>query len=147
MLLKGVDPHRDGTCEILHTYLLGNNKYVFYETNKGWDNKKLDLFATRLGSSSIDGLSISSLRSQYIVQFKNALVGKHFKALQQLAVFHLHDGLCSDILFDLWKATGEAGALLWYHEIKNLPQYLVCLSLKCLHALDDTNLHRTTSKF
>jgi len=60
-----------------------------------------------------------------MVQYKNSLIGKHFKALQQLAVFHLHGGLCSKELFDLWKANGELGALIWYPEIKDIDKYLV----------------------
>jgi hypothetical protein len=63
-----------------------------------------------------------------MVQYKNSLIGKHFKALQQLAVFHLHDGLCSKGLFDLWKANGALGALIWYPEIKNIDKYLVSCS-------------------
>lgn len=62
-----------------------------------------------------------------MVQYKNSLIGKHFKTLQQLGVFHLH-GLCTPKVFDLWKASGEFGALLWYHEIKDMAGYLVRLS-------------------
>ena len=124
-LSTGVDPHCDGPCEILHTYSLGNDKYVFYETHKDWDSKKSDLFTIRLQSSSIDGLSVQPVRAQYIMQYRNALVGKHFKLLQQISVFHLHDGLCSELLFSLWKATGELGAVIWYAEIKDMEQYLV----------------------
>ncbi|KAG5646330.1 hypothetical protein H0H81_008515, partial [Sphagnurus paluster] len=111
-------------CEIFHTFLLGNDKYVWHETNKAWDKTKDDLFAVRLQSSSTDGLSIPPLRSQYLLQYKNSLIGKHFKALQQLAVFHLDDTLCSKAVFDLWKANGELGALIWYPEIKDMDGYL-----------------------
>ena len=33
--------------------------------------------------------------------------------------------MCNDIVFDLWKATGKLGALLWYPVINNMEQYLV----------------------
>jgi hypothetical protein len=66
-----------------------------------------------------------SLRGRYIVKYKNALIGKHFKILQQLGAFHLHEDICGKNLFELWKASGELGAMLWYPEIRNLEQYLV----------------------
>ncbi|KAK6984274.1 hypothetical protein R3P38DRAFT_3452691 [Favolaschia claudopus] len=65
-----------------------------------------------------------SLRARYIVKYKNGLTGKHFKILQQLGIFHLHNDLCGDNLFNLWKAAGELGALLWFPEICNQAQYL-----------------------
>lgn len=78
----------------------------------------------RLQSSSVDGLSIAPPRARYLVQYKNSLIGKHFKCLQQLAIFHLTD-ICSTELLDVWKATGELGAHLWIPEIVNMDQYLV----------------------
>ncbi|KAJ7706525.1 hypothetical protein B0H14DRAFT_2647113 [Mycena olivaceomarginata] len=68
---------------------------------KFWDKPKGETFAVRLQSSSVDGLNLSSLRGRYIVQYKNALIGKHFKILQQLSAFHLHDDLGSKNLFSL----------------------------------------------
>jgi hypothetical protein len=124
--LKGLNPHKDCPCEILHTYLLGQDKYAWHNTSKSWDEKKGEAFALRLQSSSIDGLGIKPIRARYIVQYKNGLIGKHFKILQQLAVFHLRDSQCSDIQLHMWKATGELGALIWYPEIKNMDSYLVC---------------------
>jgi hypothetical protein len=103
---------------------LGNNKYVWHDTTKQWDTKKEEIFAARLAASSISGLSIPPPRPRYVVQYKNSLIGKHFKMLQQLGVFHIHD-LCTPLLFSLWKATGELGAHLWYPEINNMEQYLV----------------------
>ncbi|KAF9457224.1 hypothetical protein BDZ94DRAFT_1176044 [Collybia nuda] len=132
----GLNPHRDSPCEILHTVLLGVDKYLWHETNKVWDKKKDDLFGVRLQSSSIDGLTLYPLRAQYLVQYKNSLVGKHLKALQQLAIFHLHDDLCSKAVFDLWKANGELGAMLWYPEIKDMDTYLADLDMLVNNVLD-----------
>ncbi|KAJ7659002.1 hypothetical protein B0H17DRAFT_1163196 [Mycena rosella] len=132
---QGVDPHRDTPGETLHTYLLGNDKYVWNDTTKGWDNKKADLFASRLQSSSIDSLSIPPPCSRYVVQYKNSLVGKHFKMLQQLGIFHLH-GLCTPLVFDLWKATGVLGAHLWFPEIKDMDSYLADLEVLIGNLLD-----------
>lgn len=74
---------------------------------------------------SIDGLSLPPLRAAYMTQYRNSLVGKHFKALQQLGVFHMHEDVCPPALFDIWKATGELGAMMWYHEIEDMQSYLV----------------------
>lgn len=124
--------------EILHTYLLGQDKYVWYATHSLWESQKsngnLNTFAIRLASSSLDGLTLTSHFAEYICQYKNALIGKHFKVLQQLAVFQLYDNLCPDPIFDLWKATGELGAMLWYHTIRNIKQYMVSHTFSSVQA-------------
>jgi hypothetical protein len=94
--------------------------------------KTNETFTVRLQSSSTDGLTIPPLHAKYMMQYKNSLIGKHFKSLQQLGVFHLH-GLCDDKILNLWKATGELGALLWYHEIKNMAAYLVNIQNSYAH--------------
>jgi hypothetical protein len=120
----GVDVHQDTPCEILHTVLLGTDKYLWNHTTRDWDKREDAVFAVRLSSSSVDGLSLTQLRPEYMLQYKNSLVGKHFKAIQQLAIFHLHD-LCTANVFNLWKANGILGALLWFPEIRDLDDYLV----------------------
>ncbi|KAJ7757921.1 hypothetical protein B0H16DRAFT_1457492 [Mycena metata] len=136
---RALDPHRDTPVEILHTYLLGNDKYVWHDTTKTWDPKKGDkngpIFASRLQSASISGLSIPPPRPGYVVQYKNSLIGKHFKMLQQLGVFYLHD-LCAPLILDLWKATGELGAYLWFPEIKNMDVYIADLDVLVNNLLD-----------
>lgn len=110
--------------------------------NSEWDKKQDSIFGIRLRESSIDGLTLSSVRSDYIVQYKNALIGTHFKILQQLGVFHLYDRLCSDLVLDLWKASGELGAMLWYHNIHNMEQYLVCYNyIYTMSKHTDINTH------
>ncbi|KAK7008238.1 hypothetical protein R3P38DRAFT_2948527 [Favolaschia claudopus] len=132
---QGVDPHRDTTTEILHTFLLGNDKYVWHDTTKQWDDKKENIFAARLAAASIAGLSIPVPRPRYLVQYKNSLIGKHFKMLQQLGIFYMHD-LCTPLLFELWKATGELGALLWFPQIKNMEQYMADIKTLIANLLD-----------
>ncbi|KAF5374429.1 hypothetical protein D9615_009052 [Tricholomella constricta] len=132
---QGIDPHQDTPVEILHTWLLGNEKYLWHDTNKQWDKKKDGTFAVRLQSSSIDGLTLPPPRADYLVQYKNSLVGKHFKILQQLGVFHVYD-LCSNDLFRLWKAAGELGALIWCPEIVDMPAYLADLQILLDNMLD-----------
>jgi hypothetical protein len=119
-----INPHRDTPVELLHTWLLGNSKYIWHATNTNWDSKSEELFATRLQASDLHGLTTPPPRARYLLRYKNSLIGKHFKILGQLAVFHLHD-LCSDLLLELWKASGELGAFLWFPEIHNLEEYLV----------------------
>ncbi|KAI0734930.1 hypothetical protein C8Q72DRAFT_915044 [Fomitopsis betulina] len=72
-----------------------------------------------------------------MLQYKNSLVGKHFKALQQVGIFHLYGGLCeSNIIRDLWKATSELGALLWYNKICDMNAYLEDLEVLIANILD-----------
>lgn len=130
-IYQGSDPHQDTPLELLHTKLLGDDEFLWTATSKGWNKQQDDLFAARLQSSSLDGLSISSLRADYMVHYKGSLIGRHFKALQQLGAFHLHEGLCDKLFMDLWKVSGELGALLWYPEISNMPEYLVSLPFIC----------------
>ncbi|KAJ7796773.1 hypothetical protein B0H14DRAFT_3093282 [Mycena olivaceomarginata] len=116
-------------CEILHTYLLGEDKYVWHETTKAWNNVQGELFAARLQSASFDRLNMSPLWASYMVQ-------KHFKGLQQLAVFQLDETLCSPAVFELWKVNRVLGALLWYPEIKNMDEYLADISVAIDNVLD-----------
>jgi hypothetical protein len=61
-----------------------------------------------------------------MMQYRNGLIGKHFKTLMQMTVFHVHD-LVSPELFALVKAVSDLGALLWVHEIDDIrgAQFLV----------------------
>ena len=58
------------------------------------------------------------------MQYRNGLIGKHFKTLMQTAVFHVHDIVSPD-QFMLIKSIGSLGALLWIPEIKNMDMYVV----------------------
>lgn len=122
----GLDPHQDSSIDLLHTVLLGLDKYVWHKTSSAWNEKKGKLFSIRLNlASSLDGLSGSREDGEYIVKYKNNLIGRQLKFIQQLAIFHLHQDMCNSLVFDLWKATGELGALLWYPVINDMEQYLV----------------------
>jgi hypothetical protein len=96
-----------------------------------WSDHERNLFALCLQSTDIDGLSIPPIRAAYIIQYRNNLIGKHFKTLMQTMVFHVHD-LTSPTQFSLVKAVGALGALLWYHEIDDMDEYLVRFTgVKC----------------
>jgi len=127
VLVLGIDPHSDTPFEMLHTLLLGGEKYPWHRFSKKWSHTEEITFAARLQSASLSGLSIDAFDARYIVSYKNSLIGRHFRILQQLAIFQL-EGLCTAVEFDMWKALGELGALLWYHEIKDMDSYLVCIS-------------------
>lgn len=110
--------------EILHIILLGIIKYVWHALHTAISDTNRNLFVTRLQSTDIRGLSIPVIRASYISQYRKSLVGKHFKTLMQTMAFHAH-GIVSDGHFELIKAAGRLGALIYYHEIPNLQEYLV----------------------
>ena len=60
------------------------------------------------------------------MQYRNNLIGKHFKALSQTMVFHIHD-LVPNHLFQLIKVSGFLTGLIWYPKIDDLEEYLVCI--------------------
>jgi len=82
---------------------------------------------------SLDGLSGSREDAEYLVSYKNNLIGRQFKFIQQLAIFHLRRDMCGDLVYDLWKAMGELGALVWYPVINNMDQYLVRHAHICIN--------------
>ncbi|KAJ6623002.1 hypothetical protein B0H10DRAFT_1944299 [Mycena sp. CBHHK59/15] len=137
----GLDPNRDTPVEILHTILLGIIKYVWYILHSGWSDAQRDLFVIRLQSTDIDGLTIPPICSAYMMQYRNDLIGKHFKTLMQTMVFHMHD-LVSPELFTLVKAVSALGSLLWVHEIDDMDQYISDLTVlisNVLNAFGDQN--------
>ena len=120
----GLDPSQDTPVEILHTILLGIVKYVWHSLHTSWDEAQQNLFVIRLQSTDIDGLSVPPIRAPYMMQYRNGLIGKHFKTLMQTMVFHVYEIVSAD-QFTLIKAIGSLGALLWVHEIGNMNSYLV----------------------
>jgi hypothetical protein len=121
---QGLDPNRDTPIELLHTILLGIIKYVWHLLHTNWSEAERNLFVIRLQSTDIDGLTIPPVRAAYMMQYKNGLIGKHFKTLMQTMVFHMH-GLVSPEVFKLVKAVSALGAVLWVHEIDKMATYTV----------------------
>ncbi|CAD6573792.1 MAG: hypothetical protein TREMPRED_000913, partial [Tremellales sp. Tagirdzhanova-0007] len=119
--VPGLDPPRDTAVEILHTFLLGA--------------------VNRLASNDTNGLASAGVLAKYIWQYKDGLIGKHFKLLAQTMTFHTHD-LVPPPLFSMIKTVGALGAALWYPEITDMAQYqrdLAVLIGNMLDAFDDVN--------
>ncbi|KAJ7918581.1 hypothetical protein B0H13DRAFT_2434969 [Mycena leptocephala] len=108
------DPSQDTLVEILHTILLGHAKYT-------WDN--------------LDGLRVPPIRAAYMMQYRNGLIGKHFKSLMQTMIFHIHDLVTPD-QFALVRALGELGPILWMPVIDNMEEYLADLQILIDNILD-----------
>ncbi|KAJ7835357.1 hypothetical protein B0H14DRAFT_3109979 [Mycena olivaceomarginata] len=101
--IAGLDPNRDTPVELLHTILLGIVKYVWHILHTTWTEAEQNLFVVRLQSTDLDGLTVPPIRAAYMMQYKNNLIGKHFKTLMQTMMFHMHDLVPPDI-FALVKA-------------------------------------------
>lgn len=132
---EGFDVNRDTPVEVLHTILLGIIKYTWHMTHTSFSKDTLGTFFLRLESTNIDGLSIPPLRSKYLSQYRQSLIGKQFKQLLQTSIFHL-DGLVDDAHFNLWNAAGTLCALLWFPEIQNLEEYLSDVKIASDNLLD-----------
>lgn len=134
MIAPDLDIHRDSPVESLHTWLLGGEKYVWHKTHTDWKEKQERIFAVRIEASSVDGLNMYPIRGTYMVKYKNGLVGKHFRALQQAGIFHLYGELESKTHLELWRTAGELGALMYYGSIENIDEYIVSKSRESIQS-------------
>ncbi|KAK0436128.1 hypothetical protein EV421DRAFT_1892448 [Armillaria borealis] len=107
--IAGLDPSQDTPVELLHTVLLGIIKYVWHMLNTSWTG--------------------------YMIQYRNNLIGKHFKTLMQTLPFHVH-GLVTPTQFTLIKAVSALSPLLWVHEIPNMEEYLCDVETLVRNVLD-----------
>ncbi|KAJ7691617.1 hypothetical protein B0H17DRAFT_1159782 [Mycena rosella] len=133
--IAGLDPNRDTPVELLHTILLGIIKYVWHLLHTEWTEAQQNLFTIRLQSTDIDSLTTPPIRAAYMMQYKNGLIGKHFKTLMQTMVFHMH-GLVSPEVFTLVKAVSALGSVLWVHEIDDMKEYTEHLTTLIGNVLD-----------
>ncbi|KAJ7048695.1 hypothetical protein C8F01DRAFT_1003912 [Mycena amicta] len=134
--IPGLDPSQDTPVELLHTVLLGVIKYIWHFLNtKHWSDADRYLLAIRLQSTDISGLNIPPIRASYMIQYRNSLIGKHFKTLMQTLPLHVHS-ICTPEEFTLIKAAGDLGARLWITEIDNMEEYLLDLTTAVGNLLD-----------
>ncbi|KAJ7350839.1 hypothetical protein DFH08DRAFT_806816 [Mycena albidolilacea] len=102
LTLKGFDPVADTPIELLHTILLGAVKYIWHILHTPWSTEKKKTYSIRLQATSIEGLSIHAICTNYIMQYAGSLVGRQFKTIIKTAVFHLHNLITED-QFTMWK--------------------------------------------
>ncbi|KAF7334362.1 FAD-binding-3 domain-containing protein [Mycena sanguinolenta] len=134
--ISGLDPSQDMPVELLHTILLGVIKYIWHHLNTAqWSDQDRHLLAIRLQSTDLTGLTVPPIRAGYMIQYKNNLIGKHFKTLMQILAFHVH-GISMPEQFALIKAAGELGARLWVPEINKMDEYLDDLKIAIANLLD-----------
>ncbi|KAF7324149.1 hypothetical protein MKEN_00637600 [Mycena kentingensis (nom. inval.)] len=162
--LSGFDPARDTPVEILHTILLGavkysvppkvmrifvsrggnltilitfgGTEYMWYHLHsQQWSEADRQLLALRLQSTDISGMNIPPIRGAYMVQYRNNLIGKHYKTIMQTLTFHAHD-LCTPEQFRLLKATANLGARVWVPVIDDMEAYIAQLEIAIANVLD-----------
>ncbi|KAJ7760291.1 hypothetical protein DFH07DRAFT_867863 [Mycena maculata] len=126
--IAGLDPSQDTPLELLHTILLalllGVIKYIWHHMNtEKWSDTDRHLLAIRLQSTDITGLTIPPIRAAYMIQYKNNLIGKHFKTVMQ-------------ILFALIKAAAELCARPSVPEIDDMDDYLAQVEIAVANLLD-----------
>ena len=117
-------------------------KYVWHMLNLLWSDADRAQFAIRLQSIDLNGMTVPPVQAAYMVQYRNNLIGKHFKTLMQTLAFVIH-GMVTPQEFALVKAVGELGAVLWVHEIHDMELYLVgsniyhfvCVTLICFNRM------------
>ncbi|KAJ7618023.1 hypothetical protein FB45DRAFT_1103391 [Roridomyces roridus] len=134
--IAGLDPSQDTPVELLHTILLGVIKYIWHHMNTSqWSDSDRHLLAIRLQSTDLSGLTVPPIRAGYMIQYKNNLIGKHFKTLMQTLTFHVHQ-ISTPEQFALIKAAGDLGSRLWVPEIDDMDEYLAQLTISIANLLD-----------
>ncbi|KAF7288899.1 hypothetical protein MIND_01405900 [Mycena indigotica] len=134
--ITGLDPARDTPVEILHTILLGVIKYIWHHLNtQQWSDVDRQLLAIRLQSTDISGMNVPPVRGAYMMQYRNNLIGKHFKVIMQALTFHTHE-ICTPVQFQLVKAAADLGARVWISVIDDIEAYIVDLKIAIANVLD-----------
>ena len=126
--LSGLDPHEDTPVEILHVVLLGFIKYFWRDLVQNQINdEQKSLLIIRLNSLNVDGLGISRLAGETLVNYAGSLTGRDFRAIAQVTPFVIYDMVPADV-FDAWVALSTLVPLLWQPIIEDINAYSVSVS-------------------
>ncbi|KAJ7030575.1 hypothetical protein C8F04DRAFT_961402, partial [Mycena alexandri] len=115
------DPSQDTLVEIFHTILLGHAKYTWYDLHHNWAEVQQNIFTVWLQATDLNGLRVPPIRAVYMMQYRNGLIGKHFKTLIQTMIFHIYDIVTAN-QFALVRALGELGPMLWLPVIDDMDE-------------------------
>ncbi|KZS91320.1 hypothetical protein SISNIDRAFT_394712, partial [Sistotremastrum niveocremeum HHB9708] len=119
----GFDPHTMTPVETLHTVLLGIVKYFWGQSMEIMEKANhFDILRTRFRSLREQGMKIPKLNGDYMIKYKGALIGKHFKSVAQLMVF-VCEGLVPESVYNAWVIIGHLTALIWQTEYDDIKQF------------------------
>jgi hypothetical protein len=82
------------------------------------------LLAQRLNSLDINGLGISQLSGETLVNYAGSLTGRDFRAIAQVAPFVVYDMVPDDV-FQAWLALSKLVPLIWQPVIEDIDEYTV----------------------
>lgn len=86
------------------------------------DQKRL--LSVRLNSTNVNGLGISRLAGETLVNYAGSLTGRDFRAIAQVAPFVIYDMVPPDV-FNAWVALSTLVPLLWQPFIDDIKAYSV----------------------
>ncbi|KAF8180356.1 hypothetical protein BJ912DRAFT_1023704 [Pholiota molesta] len=127
-LLKGLDPHQDTPVEVLHVVLLGFIKYFWRDliTNQITDVQK-PLLIQRLNSYDVNGLGISQIGGDTLVNYSGSLTGRDFRTISQVAPFVIYD-LVPVGVFEAWLSLAKLVPLIYQPVIEDINRFIVMLT-------------------
>jgi hypothetical protein len=112
----------------LHVVLLGFVKYFWRDLVQNQINdEQKSLLIVRLNSLNVNGLGISPLAGETLVNYAGSLTGRDFRAIAQVTPFVIYDMVPSDV-FDAWIALSTLVPLLWQPIIDDMNIYAVSIT-------------------